>query len=92
MKAARVNSLAIAAGGLRTKGLLSFKTGVFGAIEPPKAARRALWDKSKNSTPLSLKKDFEAVPAFVPEADETRHGVTWRHSARDSTENWAQLE
>ena len=50
-KAARVNSLAIAAGGLQAKGRLSFKTGVFGAVEPPKAARRTLWDKSKNSTP-----------------------------------------
>ena len=51
MKAARVNSLAIAAGGLRAKGRLSFKTGVFGDIEPPKAARCALWDKNKNSKP-----------------------------------------
>ena len=91
-QATRVNSLAVEAGGSRAKERLSFKTGVFGAIGPPKAARRALWDKSKNSTPLSLKKDFEAVPAFVPEADETRHGVTWRHSARGGTENWAQLE
>ena len=51
VQAASVDSLAIAAGGLRAKGRLSFKTGVFGAIEPPKAARRALWDKSKNSMP-----------------------------------------
>jgi len=43
MKAARVDSLAIAAGGLQAKGRVSFKTGVFRAIEPPKAARRALW-------------------------------------------------
>ena len=91
-KAARADSLTIAAGGLQAKGRLSFKTGVFGAIEPPKVARRALWDKNKNSKTLSLKKVFEVVPVFVPEADETRHGVTWRHSARDGTENWAQLE
>ena len=91
-KAARADSLAIAAGGLQAKGRLSFKTGVFGAIEPPKAARRALWDKTKNSTPLSFKKVFEVVPTFVPEADETRRGVTWRHSSRDGTENWMQLE
>lgn len=45
----RVDSLAIAAGGLCAKGQLSFKTGVFGAIEPPKASRRALWDKIENS-------------------------------------------
>lgn len=50
-QATRVNSLAVAAGGLQAKGWLSFKTGVFGAIELPKAARRVLWDKNKNSTP-----------------------------------------
>ena len=92
MKAARADSLAVEAGGLRAKGRLSFKTGAFGATEPPKAARRALWDKNKNSTPLSLKKVFEVVPTFVPEPGATRHGVTWRHSARDGAENWAQLE
>ena len=88
MKAARVDSLAIAAGGLHAKDRLSFKTGVFSAIEPPKAPRCALWDKTKIKV-LSLKKVFEAVPAFVPEVDEARHGVTWRHLARDGTENWA---
>jgi len=41
---------------------------------------------------LSLKKVFEVAPTFVPEADETRHGVTWRHSAPDGTENWVQLK
>ena len=51
MKAARVDSLAIVAGGLRAKGRLSFKTGVFGDIELAKASRRALWDKNKNSKP-----------------------------------------
>ena len=50
-QAARVNSLTIAAGGLQAKGRLSFKTSVFGAIETPKAAHRALWDKNKNSKP-----------------------------------------
>ena len=50
-KATRVDSLAIAAGGLQATERLSFKTGVFGAIEPPKAVRRALWDKNKNSKP-----------------------------------------
>ena len=50
-RAARVDSLTIAAGGLHAKGRLSFKTGVFGAIELPKAARRALWDKNKKSKP-----------------------------------------
>lgn len=54
-----------------------------------KAVRRALWDKNKKLKALSLKK---VVPTFVPEADETRHGVTWQHSARDGAENWRQLE
>ena len=72
---ARVDSLAIAAGGLRAKGRLSFETGVFGAIEPPKAANRGLWDKKQELKALSLKIIFEVVPTFVPEADETRHGV-----------------
>lgn len=49
MKAARVDSFAIVAGGLRAKGRLSFETGVFGDIELAKASRRALWDKNKNS-------------------------------------------
>ena len=50
-KAARVDQLAIAAGGLQATGRLSFKAGVFGAIEPLKAARRALWGKNENSKP-----------------------------------------
>lgn len=49
-KVTLVNSLTIAAGGLQAKGRLSFKTGIFGAIAPPKAANRGLWDKNKNST------------------------------------------
>ena len=35
---------------------------------------------------------FEVVQDFVPEVDETRHGVTWRHSFRDVVKNWMQLE
>ena len=58
MKAARIDSLAIAAGGLRAKGRLSFETDVFGAIEPPKAARCALWDNNKNSKLLSFETVF----------------------------------
>lgn len=46
----RVDSLTIAADGFQAKGRLSFKTGVFGAIEPSKAANRGLWDKNKKST------------------------------------------
>ena len=41
---------------------------------------------------LSSKIVFGVVPTFVPEADETRQGVTWRHSIRDGTENWMQPE
>ena len=37
-QAARVNSLAIVAGGLQAKGRLSFKMSVFGAIEPQKVS------------------------------------------------------
>lgn len=47
----RADSLTIAAGGLRVKGALEFQNGVFDAIEPPKSARRTLWDKNKNSKP-----------------------------------------
>ncbi|WP_417296819.1 hypothetical protein [Ellagibacter isourolithinifaciens] len=90
-QATRADSLTIAVGGLQAKGRLSFKTGVFGAIEPPKAANRGLWDKKTQPTEFE-KKVFEVVPAFVPEADEARHGVTWRHSIRDGTENWMQLK
>ena len=75
-QAARVDSLTNAAGGLQAKGRLSFKTGVFDAVELPKAARRALWDKNKKLNALSLKIVFEVVPAYVPKADETRHGDT----------------
>ena len=35
---------------------------------------------------------FEVVPAFVPEANETRHGATWRHAFCADAENWVQLE
>ena len=37
---------------------------------------------------LSLKKVFEVVPTFVPEADETRHRVIRRHAFRVDAENW----
>ena len=48
-KATSADSLAIEAGGLHAKGRLSFKTGVFGAIESAGAIRSALWDKNENS-------------------------------------------
>lgn len=92
VQAARADSLTIAAGGLQAKGRLSFKTGVYGAIEPPKAARLTLWDKNKNSKLMSFEKVFEVVPTFVPEANETRRRVIRRHAFRDDAENWAQLE
>ena len=56
MKAARIDSLAIAAGGLRGKGRLSFETGIFGAIEPPKAARRALWGQKRKLNATEFQK------------------------------------
>lgn len=51
MKATRVDSLTVAAGGLRAKGGLSFEAGVFGVIEPSKPSRRTLGDKNENSKP-----------------------------------------
>ena len=59
-KATRVHALTIAASGLRAKGRLSFKTGVFGAIESLKAVRRALWDKRKTQY-SEFGKVFEAL-------------------------------
>ena len=47
LQATRVDSTAIAAGGLRAKERSSFETGVFGAIEFTGGIRSALWDKSK---------------------------------------------
>lgn len=35
----------------RDTDLIKVITGVFGAIEPPKAANRGLWDKNENSKP-----------------------------------------
>ncbi len=56
-KATSVDSLAVEAGGLRAKERSSFKTGVFGAIEPLKMACRVLWDKNENSC-LELEMSF----------------------------------
>ena len=39
---------------------------------------------------LSLKRVFEVVLAFVPEANRTRCSIIWQHSLQDGTENWAQ--
>ena len=77
---------------MRAKGQLSFETDVFGTIESAGAIRSAVWDKKRKLNALSLRRIFEGVPASVPEGDETRHGVIWRHSIRDGTENWMQLE
>lgn len=44
-------SHSIAAGGLQAKRRLSFKTGVFDAIEPLKMTHRALWGENENSMP-----------------------------------------
>lgn len=51
LQTVRVNSLTIAAGGLQAKRRLSFKTGVFDAIEPLKMTHRALWGENENSMP-----------------------------------------
>ncbi|MFY4387589.1 hypothetical protein ACJ8K8_08850 [Bifidobacterium breve] len=71
---------------------MSFETGVFGAIEPPRGGpSRPLGQKQKLKA-LSLKRVFEVVPTFVPEADETQHRVIRRHAFRVDAENWVQLE
>lgn len=41
----------------RDTDLIKVITGVFGAIEPPKAVRRAFWDKNKSSK-LKVKTDY----------------------------------
>ena len=77
IKAVRVNSLAIAAGGLQTKGRLSFRTGIFDAIEFAEAIRRALWDKTKTQRP-EFKVSFRSCPGFCPRS---RRNTTWRYLA-----------
>ena len=77
MQAARVDSLAIAAGSLQATERLSFKTSVFGAIKPPKAVRRALWEKTKTQRP-EFKVSVWACPSFCLRI---RRGETSRHSA-----------
>lgn len=70
-------------------GTVEFQNGRFRRYRASKGGPpHALGQKQKLKA-LSLKK---VVPTFVPEAGETRHGVTWRHSARDGAENWVQLE
>ena len=91
VRATRVDSLTIAAGGLQAKGRLSFKTGVLVLLSFQRWSAVSFGTKTKTQSP-EFEKVFEVVPTFVPEADETRHGVTWRHSVRDGSENWMQLE
>ncbi len=57
----------------RLKAVEGFKAGVFRRYQASKAALHC-WDKIKTQY-LSLKMVFEVVPAFVPEADETRRRV-----------------
>ena len=88
-QATRVSSLTIVAGGLHAKGRLSFKTGVFGAIEPPKAVRRALWDKNKNS----IRKKFLELPQFLSpkptKRDMVSPGGTRLETAPKTGRNWS---
>ena len=62
MKAARVDSLAIVAGGLRAKGRLNFKMGVFGDIEPPKALAVPFGTKTKTQSPEFEKRGVRTIP------------------------------
>ena len=50
----------------RDTDLIKVITGVFGAIEPPKAVRRAFWDKNKSSSSEFEMGFWKPVPAFVP--------------------------
>ena len=88
LEAARDQSFAVVASGLRVMLRLSFRNGRFRPIGHPNHGRKLLWDKNKKLKALSLKKVFEVVPAFVPEADETRHRVIRRHAFRVDAENW----
>ena len=65
------------------------------AIPPnwaPESRSEAPLGQKQKLNALSLKKVFEVVPTFVPEADETRHRVIRRHAFRVDAENWVQLE
>ncbi|WP_147336075.1 hypothetical protein [Collinsella sp. AF20-14LB] len=65
------------------------------AIPPnraPESRPEAPLGQKQKLNALSLKKVFEVVPTFVPEADETRHRVIRRHAFRVDAENWVQLE
>ncbi|WP_297674365.1 hypothetical protein [Slackia sp.] len=88
----RADSFAVVASGLRVMLRLSFRNGRFRPIGHPNHGRKLLWDRNKKLKALSLKKVFEVVPNFVPEADETRHRVIRRHAFRVDAENWVQLE
>lgn len=86
-----VDSLAIAADGFQAKERLSFKRA-FSALSSLQRRPIVAFGTKTKTQRSEFEKGFEVVPAYVPEADEARHGVTWRHSARDGTENWMQLE
>ena len=92
LEAARNQSFAVVASGLRVMLRLSFRNGRFRPIGHPNHGRKPLWDKKQKLKALSLKKVFEVVPTFVPEVDETRHRVIRRHTFRVDAENWVQLE
>ena len=72
--------------------MLEFQNGRFRRYRASKGGPPRPLGQKQKLNPLSLKKVFEVVPTFVPEADETRHGATWRYSVRDGSENWMQLE
>ena len=76
-QATRVYLLTIAAGGLQAKGRLRFKMDVFGAIELPRAACRALWNKNKNSRP-----EFEKFLKLSQPLSPKQTNATSHHSAR----------
>lgn len=65
LQAARVNSLTIAAGGLHSKRLLSFKSGVFGDIEPPtEQAKHAATPELERILSIIEKEDGSQANSF----------------------------
>ena len=61
--------------------------GRFRSYRASKGGPPGLLGQKQKLKALSLKWVFETVPAFVPEADETRRRVIRRHLARGGAEN-----
>lgn len=91
-KAARVDPLAIAAGGLQATGRLSFKTGVFGAIEPQRLPAAPFGAKTKTQSP-EFEMSFWSCPSLCPRGrrkrDAASPGGTRLETASKTGCNWS---